>query len=68
MRSFYLITLCLASLPLANLAQEVSKRNGEIPTLNKCVYHFMEEVHALDKMALLVYCRLSRLMKSQQTT
>jgi FG-GAP repeat protein len=37
MRRFYLITLCLAFLPLANLAQEVSKRNGETPVLNKCV-------------------------------
>jgi len=37
MRRFYLITLCLALLPLANLAQEVSKRNGETPVLNKCV-------------------------------
>lgn len=37
MRRFYFITLCLAFLPLANLAQEVSKRNGETPVLNKCV-------------------------------
>ena len=37
MRSFYFITLCLAFLPFANLAHNVSKTNDTIPSRTRAV-------------------------------